>query len=331
MEITAALRRITGVRVWTQAPLGPFTTIGCGGRAALLVTCSDPPSLCRVLEVVRDSGLCFEFLGSGSNLLVADRGFPGVVIKLDQSFQYVSHCVDGLLGGGPRDTDSAGLVEDDCSLILEAGGALGLPRLAAYAAEHGLSGLEFACGIPGSVGGAAIMNAGAHGGQLSDVVLEVQVASADGLEWISAERMCFGYRCSTLPSGGCATAVRLALRPAVQQEVIALHRANLKKRRGSQPRGVRTFGSVFKNPPGDAAGRLLERAGVKGMARGGACVSLVHANFIVNTGDATTADILSLMAMLRETVWLSHQVWLEPEVKLWGVSFPWTQDSGHEG
>ena len=332
-DVATLIRRVPGVRVWRHAPLAPFTTIGCGGKAGVLVTCDEPRAVCRVLELVRLSGGAFEFLGSGSNLLVADQGYAGVVIKLADSFQYVPHPEGETFSDACKDPGGAEIspTGDGMSVVLEAGGALSLPRLAVYAAENGLSGLEFACGIPGSVGGATLMNAGAHGGQLSDLLLSVQVASADGLEWVSAGRICFGYRCSGLPAGACVTAVRLVLTASDTQEVLAAHRANLKKRRLSQPRGARTFGSAFKNPSGDAAGRLLDQAGVKGMSRGGACVSSVHANFVVNTGDATTADVLHLMTMMRETVQRVHGVVLEPEVKVWGTDFPWRQESGHEG
>jgi len=313
------LRKVGGVRVWTGAPLAPFTTIGTGGKASLLVTVASVSATVATIEVLEHFGDRWLCLGAGSNLLVADRGFRGVVVKLDESFQYVE-------GMPAKPLPAAGKV------LATVGAGTYLARLAAVAAEMGLSGLEFACGIPGSVGGGVAMNAGAHGRALADVVQEVEVVTAAGVGRLAAGELEWGYRFCRLPAGAVVTAVRLSLTPGDPVAILDYHRSLLRRRRTTQPRGVRTFGSVFKNPPGDAAGRLLEVAGLKGVRRGGAEVSSIHANFIVNLGDATTADVLALMSLMRQGVHRTSGIALEPEVKLLGADFPWEKRSdGSQG
>jgi UDP-N-acetylmuramate dehydrogenase len=314
------LRAVAGARPWAKAPLAPFTTIGGGGGAALLVTVSHPTALAAVLSAVERGDVPWFCLGAGSNLLVADEGFVGVVVKLDEGFQYV----EGLPAAGEG-------LEPGVPVSVTVGGGTCLARLAAVAAEHGLSGLEFACGIPGSVGGGIAMNAGAHGACLADVVDAVECVSSTGTGWIAGGDLGWGYRRCDLPAGAVVTAVRLSLMGDEAQAVMERQRSLLRARRLSQPRGVRTFGSVFKNPPGDAAGRLLEEAGVKGVRRGGAEVSHVHTNFVVNLGDATTADILALMSLMRDTVYRASGILLEPEVRLLGTTFPWERDGAIAG
>jgi UDP-N-acetylmuramate dehydrogenase len=233
-----------------------------------------------------------------------------LLVKLDEDFHYV----DGL----PSTPDGLG-----SQVRLTVGGGGYLTRLSAVVAEAGLSGLEAACGIPGSVGGGVAMNAGAHGWSLAEVVEAVEVASASGVRWLPADALEWGYRYCRLPQASIVTAVRLVLKNGDRQTILERHRSLLRKRRTTQPRAVRTFGSVFKNPPGDAAGRLLETAGLKGVRRGGAEVSNVHANFVVNLGDATTTDVLVLMAFMRQGVERISGISLEPEVRLLGEDFPW--------
>jgi UDP-N-acetylenolpyruvoylglucosamine reductase len=167
------------------------------------------------------------------------------------------------------------------------------------------------------------MNAGAYGYELADIAQEVEVATASGSCWLPAADLDWGYRCCRLPAGVVITAVRFGLTPGDPAEILTNHRSILRRRRTVQPQGVRTFGSTFKNPSGGAAGRLLDAAGLKGVRRGGAEVSSVHANFLVNLGDATTADVLALMSLMREEVHRTSGVWLEPEVSLVGSRFPW--------
>jgi UDP-N-acetylmuramate dehydrogenase len=312
-SLARELRSIAGVRVWANAPLAPFTTIGTGGKASLLVTAATTATLVQVLGKLEAAGSPWVCLGAGSNFLVADGGYRGVVVKLDESFQYVE--------GMPFGPGSS-------SRRVAVGAGAYLARLAAVAAEAGLSGLEFACGIPGSLGGGVAMNAGAHGWSLVELVEEVEVASARGAGWVPAARLEWGYRFCRVPDGSIITAARLSLAAGDPTKILEHHRALLRARRTTQPRGARTFGSAFKNPPDDAAGRLLEAAGLKGVRRGGAEVSTVHANFLVNLGDATTADVLALMTLMRQGVQRKSGILLEPEVRLLGAVFPWEVGSG---
>jgi UDP-N-acetylmuramate dehydrogenase len=316
LSLARELRLADGVRLWAKAPLAPFTTIGTGGRAELLVTVATTSGLVKVLDAVDTRPLSWACLGAGSNMLVSDRGYAGVAVKLDQEFHYV----EGILS--PEGTPSGASPRFEAVGITVGAGAY-LARLAAVVAESGLSGLEFACGIPGSVGGAVAMNAGAHGRSMVDLVEEVEIATAAGTRWLPARELEWGYRYCRLPTESVVTAVRLSLTAGDPKEVLEAHRSLLRARRASQPRGMRTFGSVFKNPPDDAAGRLLDIAGAKGLRRGGAEVSTVHANFIVNLGDASTSDILSLMSLMRQAVEHRSGILLEPEVTLLGETFPW--------
>lgn len=325
--------------MWAKAPLAPFTTIATGGRARLLVTVRDPDALAHVLAALESTGVDWFCLGAGSNLLVADRGYDGVVIKLDEGFHYVEGLPSGPVTcatathpaartaavGLDGESPASGLADDGAGspVVLTVGAAVYLARLAAVVAEAGLTGMEHACGIPGSVGGAVAMNAGAYGWCLRDVVREVEVVSASGIRWVPACDLEWGYRFCRLPERTVVTAARIVLERGDRNACLECQRAYLRQRRQKQPRSVRTFGSAFKNPPGQHAGRLVEAAGLKGVRRGGAEISSVHANFLVNLGDATTADVLALMALMRQGVERMSGIVLEPEVKLLGGTFPW--------
>lgn len=308
-ETIGALGAVPGLRPWTRAPLAPFTTIGVGGRADLLLTADTPQAVEGAVRILSEADADWRVLGSGSNLLPADSGFRGAVLKLDESFHYVE---------SPH-------VRGGRTARVVVGAALPLSRLAVHVADLGLSGLEFACGIPGSAGGGAALNAGAHGRCLADVVDAVHLVTAEGTGWVNGDLLEWGYRSWGLPETVVVTALSLQLVPGERTEILEHHRVLLGSRRRSQPRGARTFGSVFKNPEGDYAGRLLESSGLKGIRRGGAQVSPVHANFISNVGDATAADVLGLMTMMRGTVRERFGVLLEPEVHLLGGAFPWEQ------
>jgi UDP-N-acetylmuramate dehydrogenase len=309
-SLNRELRALNGVRTWTAAALAPFTTIGTGGKAELLVTVASTDAVVAVLKLLRAHDIPWFCLGAGSDLLVADGGYAGAAVKLDKDFQYV----EGL---------PAGSVTACGPVVITVGAAAPLAGLAAMTAEAGLAGLEFACGIPGSVGGGVAMNAGANGSSLVDVVMEVELADAEGVRWVPAAELAWGYRCCGLPQGVVVTAARFELVPGDCGELTECQRITLRKRRTVQPQGVRTFGSSFKNPSGGAAGRLIDAAGLKGERLGGAEVSSVHANFVVNLGEATTSDVIALMCRMRERVHQICGVLLEPEVKLVGAVFPW--------
>lgn len=318
-ELIRALRRVRGISIWTNAPLAPFTTIGIGGPAEVLVAAATPQAVAAALALLASEGLEPVVIGAGSNLLVSDAGVSGVVLKLGEALQYVE-----------MPQEDPVLIRETASrfeVVVEAGAALSLPRLSAIVADWGLAGLEFACGIPGSVGGAVRMNAGAHGQELKDVLVEVQVTDQEGPRWIRASDLSFGYRSCTLPNECVVTAVRLGLVRDDPGGIRARRQHFLAWRRKHQPRGARTFGSAFRNPPGESAGRLLDQAGLKGTVRGGAQISSVHANFIVNLGEAKASDVVALMTMMREAVYVKFGVLLEPEVKALGMDFPWVRRS----
>jgi len=312
------LRALEGARLWVDAPLAPFTTIGTGGKADVLVTVVDTPAVVATLKILQEHAVPWVCLGAGTDLLVADEGYRGAVVKLDDAFHYAEGMPDG----------------DGCApdrVIVTVGAGTLLARFAAVAAEAGLAGLEFACGIPGSVGGAVATNAGAYGSSMAEVVEAVELAGAAGASWVRAADLEWDYRSCRLPAGTVVVAVRFGLAPGDTATILERHRAILRRRRSAQPRGVRTFGCAFKNPSGGGAGRLLEAAGLKGVRRGGAEISRVHANFLVNLGDATTADVLALMSLMREEVKRTAAVSLEPEVRLLGATFPWEPSGADPG
>lgn len=262
------------------APLAPFTSIRVGGSADWLVQARALRAVVAALAWARERELPVAVLGRGSNLLVADAGFRGVALRL----------TGRLAGISVRGQD------------LWCGGGASLPRAVQRAATHGLAGLEWGASIPGTVGGAVAMNAGAHGGELAEVLAWAAVCSADGRRRLGSDDLGLGYRRSGLRAGEVVAAAGFRLRPGDATAIagrLAEFRAH---RRATQPQGVRTFGSVFTNPPGDSAGRLLEAAGCKALARGGARISPVHANFIEAAPGTRAADVLALMAEVRRRV-----------------------------
>ncbi|MDQ1712445.1 MAG: UDP-N-acetylmuramate dehydrogenase [Frankiaceae bacterium] len=293
-----ALRR-NGLRVTEGQPLGPWTTLGVGGRARVFVEPASPAELAIVLAEMGDEPLLV--VGRGSNLLVADAGWDGVALRLGAGFKW----------------------QRRSGAEVGAGGGTSMPALAAWLATEGLAGLEFAAGIPATVGGSVRMNAGAHGGQTADTLVSVTVASpADplGVECDPGD-LAFGYRQSALPPRSVVTAARWAL----HDDDPAAIRARLDElrawRRATQPLRQRNCGSVFTNPPGDSAGRLIEAAGLKGRAVGGASVSEKHANFVVVTpGETTAADVVALIHLVRDEVAARGGPLLEPEVRMVGFA-----------
>ncbi len=246
-------------------------------------------------------------MGSGSNLLIADEGVPGLVIKLDRKLALIQHEGQRIVcGGGAR-----------------------LPSVAARAAQAGLSGIEFGVNIPGSVGGALRMNANAYGGQLADTLEWAEIVTAEGIDRRAAEQLGFGYRHSNLTTGEVVARASFLLVPANVEAVKATLAQMRARRHEAQPQGIKTFGSTFKNPEderasGRSAGLLLSEAGCNGLSVGGARFAPKHANFIENTGTATTAEVVALMAEGRRHVIERFGVELEPEVQTLGdVRFPW--------
>ena len=291
-------------------PLARLTTVRAGGDAELFARPGSERELIEVLAWAAAEALAVEVVGSGSNLLVADAGVRGLVLKLAGELAEIER--DGhqlVLGGGAR-----------------------LPSAAAKAAGWGLGGLEFGINIPGTVGGAVRMNANAYGGELARVLEWVDVCTAGGAERRDPGELGFAYRSSNLRPGEVVSRAGFALSEAEPAAVKAILAEMREKRREAQPSGIKTFGSTFKNPDdaraeGRTAGQLLEAAGCQGLAVGGARFSPKHANFVENTGTATTADVLRVMAQGRRRVHERFGIELEPEVQVLGeVDWPqgWT-------
>jgi UDP-N-acetylenolpyruvoylglucosamine reductase len=288
-------------------PLARLTTVGTGGAAELFARVGGQAELVELLAWAAGEGVEVHVVGSGSNLLVSDDGVPGLVVKLDRELAAI--CVEGarmLCGGGAR-----------------------LPAVAARAARAGLSGIEFGVNIPGTVGGAVRMNANAYGGELRRALEWVQIATAAGLERRGPDRLGLAYRSSNLADGEIVAGACLRLQAADAAGVKATLAQMRRRRHEAQPQGIRTFGSTFKNPDdpraqGRSAGLLLADAGCNGLAVGGARFAPKHANFIENTGAATTADVIAVMAEGRRRVRERFGVELEPEVQTLGdVRFAW--------
>ena len=287
-------------------PLARLTTIRTGGPAELFARPESLGQLERLLAWAADEGLEVGVVGSGSNLLVADAGVRGLVLKLDKELSTIEldgtqiHC-----GGGAR-----------------------LPAVSARAAQAGLTGIEFGVNIPGTVGGAVRMNANAYGGELARVLEWVDVSGPTGTERRVPEQLGFAYRRSSLGAGDVVARASFALAPAASDDVKATLADMRARRKAAQPSGIKTFGSTFKNPEDPraenrTAGQLLDAADCRGMRIGGAGFSAKHANFIENHGDATTADVIAVMAEGRRRVKERFGVELEPEVQALGpVEFP---------
>ncbi|HEX6231149.1 MAG TPA: UDP-N-acetylmuramate dehydrogenase [Actinomycetota bacterium] len=294
----AILRAACGDRVRTRFPLAPLTTFRVGGPAALYLEPDSDADLVAVAEAVRETGVPFFVLGKGSNVLVADPGFAGLVLRLGRGFRWTGR-------DGTR---------------LAAGAAMPLPALSGVALAHGLSGLEFGVAIPGSVGGAVRMNAGAHGGEMARVL-----ESVDLFELVRGERRRIPsseagltYRSSRLPGDGVVVGATVVLRPAPRPGIRALMDEAREWRRRTQPLAEPNCGSVFKNPGGDHAARLIDEAGGKGATVGGATVSRKHANFIVTSEGARASDVVGLIRTIQELVASRSGTRLEPEVQLVG-------------
>lgn len=283
-----------------EVRLGELTTFRVGG-AATVVTLSNPGEVEEVLRICSEFGLAWYVLGRGSNVLVPDSGIDGVVVRL---------------GGRLASRNFTGTG-------IEAGAGASLPPLCGAACMSGLSGLSFAVGIPGTVGGAIVMNAGAYGRSISDVVERVRCFDGGALEWLElgAEECLFGYRSSLFRDRRelLITGAVLELPRSDPERLVSEARKYLGERRKRFPLSLPNCGSVFKRPVGNTPpGRLIEDAGLKGTRIGGAMVSDVHANFIVNLGDATSGDIRELMELVKNTVLERTGVLLEEEVELIG-------------
>jgi UDP-N-acetylmuramate dehydrogenase len=308
------IRARLGDRARPEEPLARYTSFRIGGPADLLVLPDTADELAHVLATAAAFGTRLTLLGGGSNVLVGDGGMRGVVVKLGRGFARIDWEAERESAQAARGGSRAGEF-----IFIHAGAAVQLGRLARAAVARGLAGLEYAEGIPGTVGGALFMNAGAYGGEVAHVVAAVEGLGRDGrAHALPGRELVFGYRRSALPPGFVVTAVRLRLRRDESGQVRNRMDEARARRTAAQPHGKANAGSIFKNPKGDHAGRLIEIAGLKGTRAGRARVSERHANFIVNEGGARAADVKALMDVAQRVVWERSGVWLEPEVQLVG-------------
>ncbi len=296
----------TGAIDW-DADMAGYCTLRAGGRAEALIKAGSGAELARLIRWLEDHDIRWRVIGRGSNILVSGQGFRGVLIVLQGDF-----CAISRAGGGSA--PAAGVV-------VEAGAGCPVPKLVAWCGRHGLAGLEFMTGIPGSVGGAVCMNAGAWGRAVGDCLDFVEFVDRQGRSRrVSRPDLVFSYRRlqprEAILNDAVITGAGFVLQPGDPGEIQERCREYLARRREKQPAGVASAGSFFKNPAGDSAGRLIEAAGLKGFSSGRAMVSFEHANFIVNTGQASANEIIELMNEIQKRVFRASGVMLEPEVHL---------------
>lgn len=293
------LLREQGCEVLEQAPLCRYTSFRIGGPAALLVTPLNADATVAALRLCYEQGCAVTVIGNGSNLLVGDNGIDGVVLRI---------------GGGTTPP----VAEGDGMIACEA--ALPLKELCRFAREQGLTGLEPLYGIPGTVGGAVYMNAGAYGGEVSQTLWDATAVSLDGtVRVVKAEELALSYRHSALmDSGEIVLSARFRLQPDTREAIGARMDDYLHRRRDKQPLEFPSAGSFFKRPEGYFAGALIEQCGLKGYRVGDAQVSEKHAGFLINRGSATCAQMKELMTHVQQTVKEQHGVLLEPEVRFLG-------------
>lgn len=281
-----------------DAPMREHTTFEIGGPADCLIKPASMEETQQILRLVKEYDLPLTFVGNGSNMLVSDKGIRGVVVNFADTFNAIQ--VEGT-----KMTVGAGALLKD---------------IAEAAAQHSLAGLEFACGIPGSIGGAVFMNAGAYGGETKSVVKAVRAVTRDGeVKTYSLDALELGYRHSIFQTNGEAIVeVELELTPGSEEEIRASIADFTQRRESKQPLEMPSAGSTFKRPEGYFAGTLIDQTGLKGLSVGGAQVSTKHAGFVVNKGGATAADVINLIHEVQKRVKEAHGVELQPEVRLIG-------------
>ena len=280
--------------------MSKYTSFRAGGNATALVEVENKEQLKAVLRFADEENIPHLLIGNGSNTLFKDSGYQGLVIKLGDYFNYLAE-------------------ESDTRLRI--GASMLLSTAAKMALEESLTGMEFASGIPGSIGGAIFMNAGAYGGEMKDIVASVHAVSPDGRDEknFTNEEMQFGYRSSILQQNGwIATDVTFNLTTGNKEEIAAQMKDLNARRNAKQPVNYPSAGSTFKRPEGYFAGKLIEDAGLKGLTVGGAQVSTLHSGFVINKGGASATDILQLIALVQNTVYDKFGVMLEPEVRIIG-------------
>ena len=308
--LVAVIERLmddVGDKIAVDVPMGALTTYRVGGRAAAMVVVDDHETLSAVAAAVAGTGIPVMTLGRGSNMLVADRGFDGLVVHMAGDYAAIN-------------------VVDETIVI--AGAAAKLPVVARTTVGYGLTGFEWAVGVPGSIGGAVRMNAGGHGADMKDALLDADVVdfAAGERRIVPAEELQLSYRHSALRTDELVVGCRLSLSPGDERKGKAEMAEIVQWRRDNQP-GGQNAGSVFTNPEGDSAGRLIDTAGGKGLRVGSAEVSEKHANFIQADEGGSAADVLQVMIEVRTLVEYAHGVVLQPETHLVGFTddeVPWS-------
>jgi UDP-N-acetylmuramate dehydrogenase len=294
------LTEIMGESIQLDRAMSEHTTFCIGGKADAVCFVQGRGELRKLFSYISKENIPYLVVGAGSNLLVRDGGLKGVVIIMREHLARIAQ-------------------HGENEQILVAGGGLSLSNLVRYCSQKGLGGLEFLAGIPGTVGGAVIMNAGAFGKDMGTVVQSIEILSPRG-ELVSKDRsdLVFSYRASTIQEGSLVLSSSLQCIRETPQIVSKRVAEYLARRKVTQPLEYPSAGSVFRNPPGDYAGRLIEKTGLKGKKVGGAMISRKHANYIVNTGGARAEDVLALMEMAKEKVREKTGIELEPEIKVVG-------------
>lgn len=286
-----------------NVPLKRYISLRVGGNADALALIKTVPDLQRLLQVARQYDLPLYFLGKGTNVIFTDAGFRGIVVKLGGEFHQFERLESSLVDG---------------SIEIRAGAALSLQKLVNYCVRHHFTGMEEGAGIPASIGGAVAMNAGVPGWEFGDYVTRIEGLTADNQRHaLMPSDFQFEYRRGNLPPGFVVTHVTIRVKKGDPETIKARVGRIMQIRKSRQPLQYPNCGSVFKNPPGDYAGRLIETCGLKGYRIGGALISEKHANFIINpSGEASAADVLHLIDLAQETVWSHHHVQLETEVQI---------------
>ncbi|UZD43670.1 UDP-N-acetylmuramate dehydrogenase [Selenomonas sputigena] len=290
--------RMASEHILLDEPMKEHTTFRIGGPADYLIFPASMEDVAFVFRCLKKHDIPFVILGNGSNVLVLDKGIRGAVIKFNSPISAIRKKKNTLTAGA---------------------GAL-LRDVSEFAAENSLSGMEFACGIPGSIGGAVFMNAGAYDGEMKNIVSAVRAISPKGeIVQFAANELDFGYRHSIFQENDCAICeVDLTLAPGNAEEIKEKIAGFTKRRESKQPLEMPSAGSTFKRPEGHYAGTLIEQTGLKGFTVGGAQVSDKHAGFVVNAGDATAKDVLELIRQVQDRVFEKHHVKLFPEVRILG-------------
>lgn len=298
-ELIDDLKDLNIGKIKELEPLSNHTTMKIGGPADLFIEPNSIDNVVKTLQLVRKHNIKWRAIGRGSNLLVSDKGIEGVVVKIGNSLNKME-------------------LNDD---LLTVGAGYSLVALTVLISRKGLTGLEFASGIPGSVGGAVYMNAGAHGSDISKVLTKAHILFEDGsIEWLTNEEMEYSYRTSILQKKrpGIVLEAEFQLAKGDREQIMATMQKNKDYRKDTQPWDSPCAGSIFRNPLPNYAGKLVEEAGLKGYRIGDAQISVMHGNFIVNAGNAKAKDVLQLIEFVKKTIFELYKVKMETEVEIIG-------------